>query len=56
MQYEIKYKYEGVIGTCYMPLVSDYELSNEDVSYSAHIAVAKFLGINKFEIISIRDV
>ncbi len=27
MQYEIKYKYEGIIGTYYMPLVSEYELS-----------------------------
>jgi len=31
MQYEIKYKYEGVIGTYYMPLVSEYELSKQDI-------------------------
>lgn len=53
MQYEIKYKYESVIGTYYMTLVSEYELSKQDVSYSAHMAVAKFLGTNQFEIISI---
>ena len=56
MQYEIKYKYEGVIGTYYIPLVSKYELSKQDVSYSARMAVAKFLGTNQFEIISIHDV
>ena len=56
MQYEIKYKYEGVIGTYYMPLISEYELSKQDVSYSARMAVAKFLGTNQFEIISIYDV
>ena len=55
MQYEIKYKYEGVIGTYYMPLVSEYELSKIDVSYSAYMAVAKFLGTNQFDIISIHE-
>ena len=53
MQYEIKYIYEGVIGTYYMPLISDYELSKQDVSYSARMAVAKFLGTFQFDIISI---
>lgn len=54
MQYEIKYKYEGVIGTYYMPLVSEYELSKNDISYSARMVVAKFLGTSNFEIISVR--
>ena len=53
MQYEITYKYEGVIGTYYMPLVSEYKLLRQDISYSARMAVAKFLGTNQFEIISI---
>ena len=56
MQYEIKYKYEGVKGTYYMPLVSEYKLSKQDVSYSARMEVAKFLGTNQFEIISIHKV
>lgn len=55
MQCEIIYKYEGIIGTYYMPLVSEYELSKQDVSYSAHMAVAKFLGTNQFDIISIHE-
>ena len=55
MQYEIKYKYEEVIGTYYMPLVSEYKLSKQDVSYSARMAVAKFLGTSQFEIISIQE-
>lgn len=56
MQYEIKYKYEGVIGTYYMPLISEYELSKQDVTYSARMAVTKFLGTSHFEIISIHAV
>jgi hypothetical protein len=56
MQYEIKYKYEEIIGTYYIPLVSEYELSEQDVSYSARMAVAKFLGTSQFEIISIHEV
>jgi hypothetical protein len=55
MQYEIKYKYEGVIGTYYMPLIAGQELLTEDVLYSAKMAVAKFLGTSQFEIISIRE-
>lgn len=53
MQYEIIYKYEDVIGTYYMPLFSDYELSEQDVVYSARKTVARFLGTNQFKIISI---
>lgn len=56
MQYKIKYKYEGVIGTYYMSLVSENELSNQDLYYSARMEVAKFLGTNQFEIISIHKV
>jgi len=56
MQYEIKYKYEEVIRTYYMPLVSEYKLSKQDVSYSARMAVAKFFGTSQFEIISIHEV
>lgn len=56
MQYEIKYNYQGSIATLYMPLVSEYELSNQDISYSARMEVAKFLGTNQFEIISIHKV
>lgn len=56
MQYEIKYKYEGVIGTYYMPLISEFELSKQDITYSARMAVAKFLGTSQFEIISIHVV
>lgn len=55
MQYEIKYKYEGAIGTYYMPLIAEQELLTEDILYSAKMAVAKFLGTSQFEIISIRE-
>lgn len=55
MQYEIKYKYEGVLGTYYMPLVSECEILKQDVSYSAYMAVAKFLGTDQFDIISIHE-
>ena len=53
MQYEIKYKYEGVIGTYYMPLIAEQDLLAEDLLYSARMAVGKFLGTNQFEVISI---
>ena len=53
MQYEIKYKFEGVIGTYYMPLTAEQDLLAEDFKYSARKAVAKFLGTNQFEILSI---
>lgn len=56
MQYEIKFKYESVIGTYYMPLISEFELSKQDITYSARMAVAKFLGTSQFEIISIHAV
>ena len=56
MQYEIKYKYEGVLCTYYMPLISEYGLSEQDITYSARMAVAKFLGTSQFEIISIHKV
>ena len=44
MQYEIKYNYQGAIGTLYMPLIAEQQLLKEDIVYSARIAVAKFLG------------
>jgi hypothetical protein len=53
MQYEIKYKYEGGIGTYYMSLIAVQKLLAEDVTYSAKKAVTKFLGTSQFEIISI---
>ena len=53
MQYEIKYKFEGGIGTYYMPLIAEQDLLAEDIEYSARKAVAKLLGTNQFEIISI---
>ena len=56
MQYEIKYKYEGVLCTYYMPLISEFELSKQDITYSARMAVAKFLGTSQFEIVSIHKV
>lgn len=56
MQYEIKYKYEGVIGTYYMPLITEQDLKAEDIVYSARMAVAKFLGTSQFVIISVHDV
>ena len=56
MQYEINYEHEGVIGTYYMSLVSEYKLSKQDITYSARMAVAKFLGTSQFEIVSIHAV
>ena len=56
MQYEIKYEHEGIIGTYYMPLISEFELSKQDITYSARMAVAKFLGTSQFEIISIHKI
>lgn len=56
MQYEIKYNYQGAIGTLYMPLFANQELLAEDIRYSAKKAVAKFLRTSQFEIISIREV
>ena len=54
MQYEIKYNYQGTIGTLYMPLIAEQQLLTEDIIYSAKMAVAKFLGTSQFEILSIR--
>lgn len=56
MQYEIKYKFEGGIGTYYMPLIAEQDLMAEDIEYSARKTVAKLLGTNQFEIISIHEV
>ena len=56
MQYEIKFKYEDVIGTYYMPLIAEQDLMADDIVYSARMAVAKFLGTSHFEIISIHEV
>ena len=53
MQYEIKYRYGGVIGTYYMPLIAEQDLLAEDIKYSARKTVAKFLGTNQFEILCI---
>ena len=56
MQYEIKYKYDSVIGTYYMPLITKQDLMVEDIVYSARTAVVEFLGTSQFEIISIHAV
>lgn len=53
MLYEIKYNYQGTIGTLYMPLIAEQELMDEDVVYSAQMTVAKFIGTSQFKIISI---
>ena len=53
MQYKIKYKYEGVTSSYYMPLITEQDLMAEDIVYSTQMAVAKFLGTSQFEIISI---
>ena len=53
MQYEIKYKFEGGIGTYYMPLITEQDILAEDIKYSARLAVAEFLGTNQFKILSI---
>ena len=53
MQYEIKYNYQGAIGTLYMPLIAEQQLLKEDIVYSARKTVAKFLGTSRFKIISI---
>lgn len=53
MQYEIKYKFEGVIGTYYIPLKAQQDLLPGDIKYSAQMAVAKFLGTSHFDIIAI---
>ena len=39
-----------------MPLISEYGLSEQDITYSARMTVAKFLGTSQFEIISIHKV
>lgn len=53
MLYEIKYNYQGTIGTLYMPLIAEQELMDEDIMYSAQMTVAKFIGTSQFKIISI---
>ena len=52
-QYEIKYIIKGVTGTYYMPLVSEYDLSLQDIFYSARMELTKFLGTGEFTIVSI---
>ena len=54
MQYEIKYNYQGAIGTLYMPLIGKQDLMAEDIVYSTRKTVAKFLGTSQFKIISIQ--
>lgn len=53
MEYEIKFRHNGVIGVYYMPLVAEQEIIKEDILYSARMTVAKLLGTNQFEIISV---
>ena len=53
MEYEIIFRHNGVIGVYYMPLVAEQEIIEEDILYSARITVAKLLGTNQFEIISV---
>lgn len=53
MEYEIKLRHNGVIGVYYMPLVAEQEIIEEDTLYSARMTVAKLLGTNQFEIISV---
>ena len=55
MQYEIKYKYESVIGIYYMPVIAEQNLMADDIVYSARMAVGKFLGTSQFEIISVHE-
>lgn len=53
MEYEIKFRHNEVFGVYYMPLVAEQEIIEEDILYSARITVAKLLGTNQFEIISV---
>lgn len=53
MEYKIKFRHNGVIGVYYMPLVAEQEIIEKDILYSARMTVAKLLGTNQFEIISV---
>lgn len=58
-QYKIKYLFEGVIGYYYMSLLKEYDeydLSQQDVRYSACMELTKFLGTEQFTILSIIEV
>lgn len=58
-QYKITYLFKGVTGTYYMQLVNendDYNLSQQDVRYSARMELTKFLGSGQFTILSIMAV
>ena len=58
-QYMIKYLFEGVTGTYYMPLLNEYDeyhLSQKDISYSARMELTKFLETEQFTILSITEV
>ena len=46
IQYEIKFKYQGVIGTYYMPLIAEQNLIKLEDNYSAHVTIAIYLGTN----------
>lgn len=56
-QYKIKYLFENVTGTYFMSMFNeyDYNLSQKDISYSARTELAKFLGTERFTIISITE-
>lgn len=57
-QYKIKYLFEGVTGTYYMSLLNeydDYNLSQQDVRYSARMELTKFLGTGQFTILSVTE-
>ena len=57
-QYKLKYRFKNVTRTYYMSIYneSNYNLSQQDVRYSAHMELTKFLGTSQFSIISITEV
>lgn len=58
-QYKIEYLFEGVIRYYYMSLLKkydEYDLSQQDVRYSARMELTKFLGTWQFTILSIIEV
>ena len=53
MQYEVRYKFNGVEDTYYVNVMfASCHLQKEDIEYSIHQYLVKHLGSSKFEIIS----
>lgn len=57
--YKINYLFEGVTRTYFMSLINEYDeynLSQQDIRYSARMELTKYLGTSQFTILSVVEI